>query len=124
MRALWFIGGLVSMGLGMVGAAVPLLPTVPFMLLAAFCFARSSTRLHDWLLDHRVFGPPIHAWRENGAISRRAKVYATVSIAAAFSLSLILDVRALILLIQAGVLLCVLLFIWTRPDGPPPEPTD
>ncbi|MEL6679808.1 MAG: YbaN family protein [Pseudomonadota bacterium] len=124
MRVLWFIGGMISLGLGVIGMAVPLLPTVPFLLLAAFCFARSSQRVHNWLLDHRVLGPPIHAWRAHGSISRRAKGYATVSIAAAFTLSLVLGVRPLILGLQAIVLICVLVFIWSRPDGPKPNPTD
>lgn len=115
MRVLWLMGGATSLALGVAGIALPLLPTVPFLLLAAFCFARSSERLHDWLVSHPTFGPPIDDWRRSGAISRRGKWAATVSIAAAFLLSLALGVGAKILLIQAVTLGCVLLFIWTRP---------
>ncbi|MEM9197674.1 MAG: YbaN family protein [Pseudomonadota bacterium] len=117
MRPVWFLVGLLSLGLGALGVVLPLLPTVPFMLLAAFCFARSSPRFHDWLLAHRTFGPQIVAWRDHGAIPRRAKWIATVSIAAAFSISLLLGVALQYIVAQALVLSVVTLFIWTRPDG-------
>ena len=97
---------------------VPLLPTVPFMILAAFCFARGSDRFHDWLVHHPRFGPAIQDWRSHGAISRKGKVAATVAILAALSLSLIIGVPTHVLLIQCGVLSCVLIFIHTRPHGP------
>ena len=87
MKLFWFLLGFVSLALGLIGIAIPLLPTVPFMLLAAFCFARSSDRMHEWLLTHRSFGPMIDDWRSRGAISARAKRLASVSIAAVFALS-------------------------------------
>lgn len=116
MRALWLICGLTSVGLALVGAVLPLVPTVPFLLLAAFCFARSSERLHAWLLDHPRFGPPIADWTERGAIGRGAKWAATGSILAAFGLSVLLGVGATILLVQAAVLSAVSVFIWSRPS--------
>ncbi|MCV6598484.1 MAG: YbaN family protein [Mangrovicoccus sp.] len=116
MRLLWLIAGFTALGLGLLGIALPLLPTVPFMLLAAFCFSRSSERLHLWLLNHPVYGPQIEDWQRSGAIHPRAKRMASVMIAAAFLLSVILGVKAQILMIQAVVLLGVLTFIWTRPD--------
>src|SRR6056297_2786905 len=100
----------------MLGVVLPLLPTVPFMLLAAFCFARSSERLHNWLLSHPKFGPSITDWQERGAINPRVKRMSTIAIAVVFGLSLILGVTTTVLVIQAVVLSCVLLFIWTRPD--------
>lgn len=117
MKAFWFIIGCLSVALGVIGAALPLLPTVPFLLLAAFCFARSSARVHDWLLNHPRLGPPIADWRENGAIGRRAKWLASGSIAAAFAVSLIIGVAGWVLAAQAATLVCVSLFIWTRPDS-------
>lgn len=116
MRIVWLGLGLLCICLGTVGILLPLLPTVPFVLLAAFCFARSSERLHDWLLSHPQFGPAIEDWRERGAVSLRAKKLATISIATVFVLSFALDVRHTILIIQAGVLGCVLIFLWTRPS--------
>ena len=115
MRVVWAFCGVLSVSFGALGVFLPLLPTVPFMLLAAFCFARSSPQLHHWLISHPVFGPPIIDWQERGAISRRGKIAATVSIAAVFGLSLALGVRPAILAIQATVLAAVLTFIWSRP---------
>ena len=115
MRVVWGILGGLCMALAMIGVVLPLLPTVPFLLLAAFCFGRSSKRLHFWLINHNTFGPMITAWTRSGAISLTAKRYATVSILTVFSLSLVLGVSATLLTVQALVLCCVLGFIWTRP---------
>ena len=116
MRIFWLSLGLLCVALGLVGVVLPLLPTVPFMLLAAFCFARSSERLHHWLISHPNFGPAITDWHERGAVSPRAKRLATISIVAVFAVSLILQVRPMVLIIQAVVLSTVLLFLWTRPN--------
>jgi uncharacterized membrane protein YbaN (DUF454 family) len=116
MRSLWFIGGTLSAAIGFVGVFLPLLPTVPLMLLAAFCFGKSSQTAHDWLVNHQTFGPPIADWRRNGAISTRAKQSATVAIALAFSIYVVLGVPLRVLIIQAVVLSLVLTFIWTRPS--------
>src|SRR5690606_2484444 len=70
--------GLVSTGLGLVGAILPLVPTTPFLLVAAYAFARSSPRLHDWLLHHPQLGPLIINWRQHRAISRRVKIASLV----------------------------------------------
>lgn len=105
------------MALATLGVVLPLLPTVPFLLLAAFLFARSSSRLHSWLLSHGLFGPMIIDWQESGAIRPGAKKAATLSVAAVFLLSLILGLASHILIIQALVLGAVLIFIWSRPNG-------
>lgn len=117
MRAIWIMGGGTALGLGVVGLFLPLLPTVPFLLLAAFCFARSSERLHLWLVTHPTLGPPIADWNRSGAIRRPAKWAATVSVGAAFALSLALGVGPVVLGVQALVLACVMVFIWTRPEA-------
>jgi uncharacterized membrane protein YbaN (DUF454 family) len=75
-RPLWLGLGLVFVGLGFVGALLPLMPTTVFLILAVGCFARSSPRLEAWLLNHARFGPTLRAWRANGAIGRRAKALA------------------------------------------------
>lgn len=117
-RALWVLAGVVSLVLGVIGIFVPLLPTTPFLLLAAFSFARGSQRLHDWLLEHPRLGPPIENWRRHGAISRRAKRLAFVAIAAVFLISVYLEVPLKVLAIQALVLTGVTAFILTRPLPP------
>ena len=116
-RPAWLAAGVMCLALGVIGIVVPLLPTVDMVGLAAFCFARSSDRLHDWLLHHSTFGPAIQNWRDHGAISRRAKRLATVSILAAFSLSVALGLGPKILTAQAITLGLVSLFIWSRPES-------
>jgi uncharacterized membrane protein YbaN (DUF454 family) len=116
MRFVWALFGLLALGAGLIGIVLPLIPTVPFLLLAAFCFARSSERLHDWLVHHPKLGPPIRDWNRSGVIRRNAKIFATISVAAAFSLSVYIGLRPQLLAIQAVTLGCVMLFIWTRPS--------
>ncbi len=77
----YLLGGVLALLLGAIGVFVPLLPTVPFVILAAFCFARSSPRLEQWLVGHRTFGPHIAAWRSRGAISPRGKRAALIAFA-------------------------------------------
>ncbi|GAA6160499.1 YbaN family protein [Ruegeria sp. HU-ET01832] len=117
MQYLWAALGLISVALAVIGIVLPLLPTVPFLLLAAFFFARSSSRLHHWLITHRTFGPLIQDWQSSGAIRPAAKRAATVSIAAVFGISVLIAVPIYVLAIQAVVLGGVLTFIWTRPNG-------
>ncbi len=117
MQFLWAGLGLVCVALAMVGVVLPLLPTVPFLLLAAFFFARSSSRLHNWLITHRLFGPMILDWQRSGAIRPAAKKAATLSVAAVFSLAVMLSAPPHVLIIQAVVLGGVMIFIWTRPNG-------
>ena len=76
MRGFYLAGGLIAVALGAVGAFLPLMPTVPFLLLAVFCFARSNPAWEQRLLDHPQWGPQLRDWRERRAISRRAKVMA------------------------------------------------
>ena len=117
MQYLWAGLGLICVAFAIVGIALPLLPTVPFLLLAAFFFARSSSRLHTWLITHRTFGPMILDWQNSGAIRPAAKKAATVSVAAVFGLSVLLSLPSHVLIIQAVTLSCVMIFIWTRPNG-------
>ena len=117
MRTSFVVMGHASLAVGFVGIFVPLLPTTPFVLLAAFCYSRGSERFHTWLQEHPRFGPMVHAWREHGAIGRRAKVVAaaTVVLSAAYSFSRLdppWSVAALV--VCAGVLS----FILSRPSTP------
>ena len=117
-RIVLIVAGLVSLALGAIGIFVPLLPTTPLVLVAAFCFANSSERLHQWLLDHNVFGPLIDNWRRYGAISRNAKITSVVSMIAILVISWLLDVETWIIAVQAVVLGCSATFILTRPTTP------
>jgi uncharacterized membrane protein YbaN (DUF454 family) len=101
----------------MLGVVLPLVPTVPFILLAAFCFARSSQRLHNYLINHALFGKMITDWRESGAINPKAKRLATVSIVLVLVASLAAKAPQSVIGVQVIVLGLVLLFIWTRPSA-------
>lgn len=87
LRWLWLVAGGCSLALGAVGVFLPLLPTVPFVLLAAFCFSRGSQRCEQWLLDHPTLGPPVRQWREQRAVPLRAKQLATVMMASSSALA-------------------------------------
>jgi uncharacterized membrane protein YbaN (DUF454 family) len=117
-RLLWLSLGLVCLATGLIGAVLPVLPTTPFLLLAAGCFAKSSPRLHGWLLAHPVLGPPIRNWEENGAISRGAKRLAVISMAGVFAVSVVLGLVWWALLTQAALMAVGCAFVLTRPDGP------
>ena len=80
-RQLYLAGGLTCIALGAIGAVLPIMPTVPFLLLAAFFFARSNPEWERRLLDHPHWGPYIVDWRDRGAISRKAKTLAIVGMA-------------------------------------------
>jgi len=81
LRPIYLLLGLAMTGLGIVGAFLPLLPTTPLLILATWFFARSSPRLERWLLEHPRFGGLLRAWRDQGAIPRRAKILACCGIA-------------------------------------------
>ena len=118
LRLVWFGVGIGCVVLAGLGVALPLLPTTPFLLLAAFAFARSSERWHDWLLGHRLFGPIIDHWRRYGAIDRRAKIISIASMAAVYGISLALDVGAVVLVVQAVALTLSAAFVLSRPEPP------
>ena len=80
MRHVYFAGGILCLILGFIGVFLPLLPTTPFILLAAFCFSKSSERIHRWLLQHPRFGPLIRDWQEHRVIRPRAKLLASTMI--------------------------------------------
>lgn len=116
-RAAFVALGLTSAAVGIVGVFLPLLPTVPFLVLAVWAFARSSPYLERWILDHPHLGPPVHRWREHGVISLPAKVLATlwltVSVAIAFHAA-----GPALGGVAAAACACVALFLWTRPSAP------
>ncbi|MEO9599389.1 YbaN family protein [Parasphingorhabdus sp.] len=115
-RTLWPIMGLLLVGVGFLGAFLPLLPTTVFLILASACFARSSPRLESWLLSHPRFGPGLRAWRQERAISRKARIAAWSGMAVGFGLFLLgAQPRPLVAVGVAVALLLCALWIASRP---------
>ncbi len=117
-RVIWLVVGILALALGGLGVVLPLLPTTPFVLVAAFAFANSSNTLHQWLLDHKIFGQLIANWQRYGAISRSAKVLSVLSMAAVLVISLLMAVPTFVIAVQALVVSACSLFIISRPLPP------
>ncbi len=113
---LYLVAGHVCVALGLIGIFVPLLPTVPFVLLAAYCYERGSPRFHKILLENRYLGPPLRRWKEKKAIPPHAKIMAVLMLGGSgawlFYLAPFLWVKT-ILVVLVG-LLCV--YIVSRPQ--------
>ena len=78
-RALLWVAGSIALLLGLIGVVLPGLPTTPFILLAAACYAKASPKLHAWLLNHRWFGPMLRDWERDHSLAKRTKIIAVVS---------------------------------------------
>lgn len=112
---LLIIAGSISVGIGMIGIILPLLPTTPFLLLAAACYLRSSERLYNWLIYHRIFGKIIRDYLQNRIISLRVKISSLTLMWLAISYSAIfvisnLWVSILLFIIAIGVTIHILSF--------------
>jgi len=114
-RHLYLASGFVALALGSVGVVLPLLPTVPFVILAAFCFAHSSPRLEAWLVDHHVFGLHIRNWRNQRAITKRGKRAAIAAFMVSILIALIFLKMPWNLIPVAAALICGT-WIWTRSE--------
>lgn len=115
-RILYLIAGFLCLGLAVIGAILPVMPTTVFVILAAYCFTRSSPRMERKLLEHPKFGPHIVRWRERGAISRTGKKAATIAFAISIAITLALTEMPWPLVTIAAALI-VGSWIWTRPEA-------
>jgi uncharacterized protein len=89
-RALFVVAGLVFVGIGGLGVVLPVLPTTPFLLLASYCFVRSSPRLNRWLLRNRVFGPFLRDWQRHRGVRLHVKIAAVLVLILGLGISLAL----------------------------------
>ncbi|USD66629.1 YbaN family protein [Vibrio sp. SCSIO 43136] len=87
-RFFWNTLGAIALILGIIGIPLPVLPTTPFILLASACFMRGSPRFHHWLHSHKTFGPILHNWQQNRAVSAKVKKRAYIFIAISFTFSI------------------------------------
>ena len=110
-RILFNIAGGIALALGLLGIFLPLLPTTPFVLLAAACFARGSERFHQWLLANRTFGPMVNEWERHRSLPYRTKVTAIVLMSLTMAVSIVFFVRPLWLKV-ALALFGVALAVW------------
>ena len=106
-KYLLIILGSLSLALGVIGIFIPLLPTTPFLLLASFCYLRSSQRLYQWLMGHKIFGAYIYNYIAYKAVSKNIKVGTFILLWATLILSILLTdyihVRIILVLIGVGV---------------------
>lgn len=119
-RIIYITIAFISLGLGFLGAFLPILPTTPFAILSAYLFSKSSPRLHAWILKSPLLGPLIQQWEQHGIIRLRAKIFSTVMIVPLFAYTLIfVNVHLVVKIIVTLIGISVLTFIWTRPSRPP-----
>ena len=118
LRWLYLALALASLALGVLGMFLPVLPTVPFILLAAWAAARSSPRLERWLEQHPRMGPYIREWRAGGVVRRRAKWMATALMSASAVTMLLVVGPKWPILLAIGVMAAVLAWLWRRPEHP------
>jgi len=125
LRQVYFILGVLNVGLGTAGIFLPLLPTTPFLLLAAFLFARSSDRWHRWLLSHPRLGPYIHAFRGKTGLTRPQKLRIAASIAVVMWISAYLSpvpwMRAMLIVMWAFWTLLLAFAVKTAPGPSDPS---
>lgn len=115
LRRVFIALGFVALLLGLLGVFLPILPTTPFILLAAFCFGKGSARFHQWLLDHHLTGPLIKDWYEHQSLRPRVKYWAYLLIVFSFSISVMLVQETWLKLSLAGLGLVLLMVLWRVP---------
>ncbi len=121
-KGLMVTAGVILVALAMLGIVIPVLPTTPFLLLAAFLFARSSDRMHDWLLNHRWFGPYIRNYREGRGMTARHKAFTIASLWLGIGFTIVFAVenpwvRLLLIAIACGVTFHLLRINTCLPDA-------
>jgi len=107
--------GLFFVGLAILGAVLPILPTTPFLLVAAACFAKSSPRLHKKLLANKTFGPMIYHWQESRSIPKRAKIISLITMLCSVAWSFYMLDSFIMRLVVVALITCPFIFVCRLP---------
>ncbi|WP_245814135.1 YbaN family protein [Cystobacter ferrugineus] len=119
-RSLFMALGFVCVGLGMLGAVLPLLPATPFLLIALWAFSRSSPRFHHWLYTHPHFGPRLQEWKQYGTVPVKVKASAISAMGVSFALmAFVMRVKWPVLAVSGSLMLIGAAYILSRPSRPP-----
>ncbi|MCA1930977.1 YbaN family protein [Rheinheimera sp.] len=113
----WRVLACLSLLLGFIGVVVPGLPTVPFLLLSAWSAGKGWPRLELWLLAHPSFGPPLHRWRDHGAVPRKAKYLASVMMSLSVVMLLLSTAPFWLKVVLPFFLAVVAIWLWRRPEA-------
>jgi uncharacterized membrane protein YbaN (DUF454 family) len=114
-RIAWLSVAGASLVLGALGVVLPLLPTTPFVLVAAYAAAKGSPRLHAWILGHRAFGPVVRDWQASGAVAPRTKRVAVATMT--LSAAIVALVAPLVVAAGAGLVMAIVAtWLWRRPE--------
>lgn len=116
-RLPWLVLALSGIGLGTAGAFLPLLPTTPFLLVAAWAAPKGSPALDQWLHDHPRLGPPLLAWRARRAVPRRAKRLTPVLLLISLLVMALAGVPTLVLALMAVFFSALTIYLFRRPDA-------
>lgn len=115
-HSLLVFAGTISLALGVLGVFLPLLPTVPLILLAGYCFARSSKRMHTWLINNQHFGTIIRNFESGQGLARRVKVRAITVVWISMGISCLIVARPLLCTMLAAIGLGVSIYLWRLPE--------
>jgi uncharacterized membrane protein YbaN (DUF454 family) len=113
---LWRLAALIALAIGIIGIVVPVLPTAPFVIVAAWAAGKGWPVLEQRLLEHPTFGPHIRAWREHGAVPRKAKIFATLAMAASAIGLQWMPVAIGIRIAAVAIMSIVAVWLWRRPE--------
>ncbi|MEH6812013.1 MAG: YbaN family protein [Motiliproteus sp.] len=116
-KPLYLAIGILSLMLGLIGVLLPLLPTTPFVIVAAYCFSRSSPRFYSLLISNKLFGPLILGWERDGVIPLKVKILSTTMMVVMISYPVIFkDIAWWLDSIMIATALIGLIYVWSRPS--------
>jgi uncharacterized protein len=115
-KLLWRAAALAAFVIGVIGIALPVLPTVPFLILSAWAASKGWPSFEQWLLEHRFYGPHIRKWREHGAVPRTAKVCAILMMSVSAVLLVVLAAPGWLQIGATLMMAIVAVWLWRRPE--------